>query len=108
MASATFEKLSLNSSICVFSGQDISDGVLPEELWEKDNLPSLLFLNLDAMNNLFKCFSEELKSWVNVIDKIVIDEVHTILSEMSFLTTNTMFIPNSQVLDSEGGGRISR
>ena len=85
MASAALEKLSLQSTICVFSGQHItSDGALPEELREKDSLPSLLFLNLDAVNNLFKYFSEVFKSWVDVVDKIVIDEVHTILSEMSF------------------------
>jgi superfamily II DNA helicase RecQ len=85
MASAAFEKLSLKSSICVFSGRDItSDGPLPEELRDKDNLPSLLFLNLDAVSNLFKYFSEVLKSWVDVLDRIVIDEVHTILSEMNF------------------------
>jgi hypothetical protein len=85
MASAAFEKLSLKSSICVFSGRDItSEGALPEELRDKANLPSLLFLNLDAVNNLFKYFSEVFKSWVDIVDKIVIDEVHTILSEMSF------------------------
>ena len=85
MASAAFKKLDLNLSICVFSGRDItSDGALLEELRDKDNLPSLLFLNLDALNNLFKYFSKVFKSWMDVVDKIVIDEVHTILSEISF------------------------
>ena len=85
MASAAFDKLGLDSNICVFSGRDItSDGALPEELRVKERLPSLLFLNLDAIHNLFHYFSDLLKSWVDVVDKIVIDEVHTILSEMSF------------------------
>ncbi|KAI2489063.1 hypothetical protein MHU86_25529 [Fragilaria crotonensis] len=82
MAPTAFEKLSFKSNICVFSGRDItSDGPLPEELREKENLPSLLFLSLDAVSNLFMCFSEVLKSWVDVVNKIVIDDVHTILSE---------------------------
>ena len=85
MASAAFKKLSLDSNICGFSGRDVtSDGLLPEELRDKDNLPSLLFLNLDAIYNLFKYFPEVFKSWVDVVDKIVIDEGHTILAEMSF------------------------
>ncbi len=41
-------------------------------------------MNLDAVSYLFKYFSEVFKSWVEVVDKIVIDEVHTIFSEMSF------------------------
>jgi hypothetical protein len=87
MTSAALDKLALKSSICVFTGRDItSEGALPEELRDTENLPSLLFLNLDAMNNLFKFFSEVIKSWVEVVDKIVIDEAHTILSEMSFRT----------------------
>jgi superfamily II DNA helicase RecQ len=87
MTSAALDKLALKSSICVFTGRDItSEGALPEELRDTENLPSLLFLNLDAMNNLFKFFSEVIKSWVKVVDKIVIDEAHTILSEMSFRT----------------------
>ena len=85
MATAAFEKVGLNTNICVFSGRDITrDGVLPEELQVKESLPSLLFLNLDAIHNLFHYFSELVKSWVDVVEKIVIDEVHTIFSEMSF------------------------
>ncbi|KAI2508599.1 hypothetical protein MHU86_5782 [Fragilaria crotonensis] len=69
----------------VFTGQDItSDGVLPEGLYTKERLPSLLFLNLDALNNLFHYFGEVFKSWLDVVDKIVIDEAHTILSETCF------------------------
>ena len=85
MASAAFRKRDIESSLCVFSGWDItSDGALPEALRDKNNIPSLLFLNLDAANNLFNTFSDVFKSWVDVIDKIVINEVHTILSEMNF------------------------
>ena len=85
-ASGVIEKLGLLSSISsiVFTGSDIREGSLPEELSNKECLPSLIFLNLDGMNNLFTYFFEDLQSWVDVIDKIVIDEVHTIISESSF------------------------
>jgi hypothetical protein len=59
-------------------------GSLPDELSNKECLPSLIFVNLDGMFNLFTYFFEELKSWVDVVDKIVLDEVHTIFSELSF------------------------
>ena len=79
MATAAFEKVGLNTNICVFSGRDITlDGALPEELQDKECLPSLLFLNLDAIHNLFHYFSEVVKSWVDVVEKIVMDEVHTL------------------------------
>ena len=85
-ASAAVEKLGFSSSIsmALFTGKDIWEGCLPHELSNKECLPSLLFLNLDGLYNLCTYFFEHLKSWVDVVDKIVIDEVHTIFSELSF------------------------
>jgi hypothetical protein len=86
-ALAAIEKMGFGTSISIlhFTGSDIREGSpLPEELSDKEYLPSLLFINLDGAYNLFTHFLEDLKSWVDVIDKIVIDEVHTILSELSF------------------------
>jgi DEAD/DEAH box helicase len=73
-----------NITTLCFTGSDITDGNLPIELSNKDCLPSLLFLNIDAMYNLFNYFYEEIKEWINVLEKIVIDEVHTIFSEHIF------------------------
>jgi Helicase conserved C-terminal domain len=83
-----FENLGLSETIrrpLFFTGSDIQEnGSLPVELSGRDHLPSLLFLNLDAMYNLFTYFREDLKSWVGSIDKIVLDEVHTMYSEIGF------------------------
>ncbi|KAI2503192.1 hypothetical protein MHU86_11295 [Fragilaria crotonensis] len=94
--SAAFKKLGLDSNMRVFTGQDItSDGVLPEGLYTKERLPSLLFLNLDALNNLFHYFGEVFKSWLDVVDKIVIDEAHTILSETFSKFTKQLGLSNA-------------
>ena len=60
-----FEKVGYQDhvSILTFTGGDIQEGFLPTELSNKDTLPSLLFLSLDAMYNLFTYFPEELTSW---------------------------------------------
>jgi hypothetical protein len=71
-------------SACIFTGADINVGVLPDELSNDEDLPSLLFLNLDALFNLFTFHFETFKSWIDVMDKIVIDEVHTFLTELNF------------------------
>jgi hypothetical protein len=71
-------------SILSFTGCDIHEGNLPVALQCKSKLPQLLFLNVDAMHNLFFSFVEELKSWTGLIDKIVLDEVHTVFSELAF------------------------
>jgi hypothetical protein len=86
MATAAVESVGFGSSIsiCVFKGGDIMDGCLPDELLDSDALPHLLFLNLNAMSNLFTFHFEVLKLWVRFMDKIVLDEVHTIFSELSF------------------------
>jgi superfamily II DNA helicase RecQ len=68
----------------IFTGRDINVGLLPDELSNKDDLPSLLFLNLDALFNLFMFHAKTFKSWINVMDKIVIDEAHTFLAELPF------------------------
>jgi hypothetical protein len=85
-ANAVIEKLGFDSSIStsLYTGRDITQGSLPDDISDKETLPSILFLNLDAIYNLFTFHLEHLKSWIDVVDKIVIDEVHTIFSELSF------------------------
>jgi superfamily II DNA helicase RecQ len=84
-ASAAMEKIGITGiSILSFTGTDINQGTLPEVLQCKTTLPQLLFLNVDTMYTLFFFFGEDLKSWTSCIDKIVIDEVHTIFSELGF------------------------
>jgi DEAD/DEAH box helicase len=80
------EKVGFGTSIssCIFTGGDINVGLLPDELSNKEDLPNILFLNLDALFNLFTFHFETFKSWIDNIDKIVIDEVHTFLTELSF------------------------
>ena len=90
-----FEKAGYGNrvSILTFTGSDIKDKVLPIQLSDKDDLPSLLFLNLDAMSNLFKYFREQLKSWVehHQLEMIVVDEIHTIYSEMDFRSKYSVY-----------------
>ena len=43
------------------------------------------------MFNLFTFYFEHLKSWVDVVEKLVIDEVHTVLSELSFRDKNKVY-----------------
>jgi hypothetical protein len=85
-ATSVIEKLGFSASIsiCLLTGQDITEGSIPDELSNVEHLPSILFLNLDAMFNLFTFHLETLKSWVEVMDKIVLDEIHTIITELSF------------------------
>jgi hypothetical protein len=46
----------------------------------------ILFLNLDAAFNLFTNYKYLMDSWVQqrLLDRIIIDEVHTIFSESRF------------------------
>jgi hypothetical protein len=84
-ATAVFTKHSLKDiTTAAFTGGEISEGNLPEELQNSECLPHLMFLNLEAMHNLFHYFPQTLRSWRKSIDKIVIDEAHTILTELSF------------------------
>jgi hypothetical protein len=85
-ATTALDKLGFGTRIsaCIFTGADINVGVLPDELSNNEDLPSLLFLNLDALFNLFTFHFETFKSWIDVMDKIVIDEVHTFLTELNF------------------------
>jgi hypothetical protein len=71
-------------SMCIFTGRDINVGLLPDKLSNKDDLPSLLFLNLNALFTFFMFHVKTFMSWINVMDKIVIDEAHTFLAELSF------------------------
>jgi hypothetical protein len=62
-ACAVMKKLNLGDvSICCLTGSDITVGGLPEALKTKENLPHLLFLNLDAMHHLFELYVEDLKT----------------------------------------------
>ena len=85
-ALTAFEKLGLEDrvSILTFTGSDIQVDKLPTELSNKDALPSLLFLSLDALSNLVSFFPEDVKSWKDSVEMIVVDEVHTIFCEMDF------------------------
>jgi len=85
-ATVAIKNVGFASSIptCLLTGHDINVGLLPEELSSVDHLPSLLFLNLDALYNLFTFHFETFKSWAAEIDKIVIDEIHTVLTELCF------------------------
>jgi hypothetical protein len=83
---AVIKTLGFENSIStsLYTGRDITQGSLPDDILDKETLPSILILNLDAIYNLFTFYFEHLKSWKDVMDKIVIDEVHTIFSELSF------------------------
>ena len=85
-ANAVFKKLGFDSSISTsqYTGRDITQGPLPDHISDKEMLPCILFLNLDAIFNLFTFHLEHLKSWIDVVDMIVIDEVHTVFSELCF------------------------
>ena len=82
-------QLGFDSSIstALFTGGDITERSLPNEISDKETLPSLLFLNLDAIYNMFMFYFEHLKSWKDVMDKIVIDEVHTVFLSWAFATS---------------------
>lgn len=86
MTSKVMETLGFDSNIFIllFTGSDIKEGTLPEELTNKNFFPNLLFLSLDAMYNLYTYVRIEMENWIDVFDKIVIDEVHTTLSEICF------------------------
>ena len=67
-------------------GRDIRDNILPNILRDKDSLPSIIFVSLEAIRILFQhhaSYLEELQR-DDLIFKIYVDECHTILSELSF------------------------
>ena len=66
-----------------YTAKDINDGKIPDALKTPKFLPALLFLNLDAAFNLFTNYKYLMDSWVQqrLLDRIIIDEVHTIFSE---------------------------
>ena len=73
-------------SIHSLKGRDIEDNILPNLLRDKDSLPSILFVSLEAIRILFEyhrsCLEELQKD--DLIFKIYVDECHTILSELNF------------------------
>ena len=69
-------------------GTDISDCILPNILRDKANLPSILFISIEAIVRLIKYHWEYLLELAEEsrIHKFYIDECHTILSEIQFRT----------------------
>ena len=68
------------------NGTDIHNNILPNVLRDRDNLPGLLFLSLEAMAELVRhhfLYLQELGE-EGLLQKIYVDECHTILSELNF------------------------
>lgn len=72
--------------ICSLKGKDIDEKVIPNVLKDKDSLPSILFVSLEAINYLMEYFVGHMEdlSKEGLISKIFIDECHTLLSELNF------------------------
>lgn len=83
-AATKMSDLTVDLSILAYSGIEISQSApLPTALHDIRLFPDILFLSLEAMVNLMKFHSPTLKSWVSeeLIQRFIIDEVHTILGE---------------------------
>jgi len=67
-------------------GKDVQDNVVPNILRDKDSLPSILFLSLEATTLLLQHHLTHLEDLakLELCQKIYIDECHTIFSEMNF------------------------
>ena len=75
-----------NISIEALTGKDIDDNILPNILRDKESLPVILFVSLEAIRKLVEChflFLQEVANG-NYMEKIYIDESHTILYEINF------------------------
>ena len=73
-------------SVEKLNGTDIHNNILPNVLRDRDNLPGLLFLSLEAMAELVRhhfLYLQELGE-EGLLEKIYVDECHTILSELNF------------------------
>lgn len=73
-------------SIASLKGSNVERNDRPNVLKDKDLLPSILFLSLEAMSRLVEFHFEYMKELTESqsIFKIYVDECHTILSEYSF------------------------
>ena len=69
-ASSVFDKVGLgaSASTVMCTGKDITQGSLLDALLGKENLPSLLFLNVNAVHNFFAFHLDLFKSWADVVD----------------------------------------
>jgi superfamily II DNA helicase RecQ len=76
-------KGSVDLDIVSLTGQDIGETSLPGCLTESNLLPHILFLSLEALQNLMRHHGPSLTDWVNAkqIHRFVVDEIHTIYSE---------------------------
>lgn len=74
---------SIDMSIMGFISADISMSILPPCLADKQLLPDLVFLTLEALSNLITHHTLRIKEWVaaGLIHRIVIDEIHTVHGE---------------------------
>jgi hypothetical protein len=85
-----FSSLAIFSSLGIrtflFQGSDFLDGIFPDVLESPHDLPDILFMNLDAISNLLEFHKPVVTSWVSFkkLDRIVLDEVHTMISESCF------------------------
>ena len=67
-------------------GSDISEQVFPNCLRDYQSLPSIIFVSLEAIAKLLICHFHFMKEIVeeSLINKIFIDECHTLLTETNF------------------------
>lgn len=75
-----------NIDVVPLKGTDVHENELPITLRDKESLPAILFLSLEAIRKLVEyhhLYLNELGS-DNHLEKIYVDEAHTILSEMNF------------------------
>jgi hypothetical protein len=81
---AVFSSLGIRTFL--FQGSDFQDGTFPDVLESPHDLPDILFMNLDAISNLLEFHKPVVMSWVSLkrLDRIVLDEVHTMISESCF------------------------
>jgi hypothetical protein len=81
---AVFSSLGIRTFL--FQGSDFQDGTLPDVLESPHDLPDILFMNVDAISNLLEFHKPVVMSWVSLkkLDWIVLDEVHTMISESCF------------------------
>ena len=70
------------------TASDFSLGELPDVISDMKNLPDVVFMSLDAIWVLERNHSFILKEWVTAgkLGRIIVDEIHTIYSEIGFRT----------------------
>jgi hypothetical protein len=73
----------MDMDIVGFTSEDMGQNQLPPCFRDRQSLPDLCFLTLDALVKLVSSHSLRIKEWVaaGLIHRIVIDEVHTVFGE---------------------------